>query len=114
MERMPMTCAMGLALECFLKIIPSKWMILRKIFPTTSHSFHVRMTVRKAILNEPKLFGYFCASKVTKRIGVPELLRRFGYFWASKVTKKSFQLKNEYSREIFRETFRLTPMINIE
>ncbi|WP_185211712.1 hypothetical protein [Sphingobacterium mizutaii] len=38
MERMPMTCAMGLALECFLKIIPSKGMILRKVFPTTRHS----------------------------------------------------------------------------
>ncbi|WP_254527885.1 MULTISPECIES: hypothetical protein [unclassified Sphingobacterium] len=48
---------------------------------------HVRMTVRKAILNEPKPFGYFWASKVTKKIGIRELLRRFGYFWASKVTK---------------------------
>ncbi|WP_313189061.1 hypothetical protein [Sphingobacterium sp.] len=43
---------------------------------------------RKAILNEPKPFGYFWASKVTKRIGIRELLRRFGYFCASKVSKR--------------------------
>ena len=47
----------------------------------------VRWMVRKAILNEPKPFGHFCAPKVMKRIGIPELLRRFGHFWASKVTK---------------------------
>src|SRR5690606_31805357 len=65
MERMPMPCAMGLALECFQNIIPSKGMIFWKIFPTSRHSFHVCWMVRKAILNEPKRFGYFCASKVT-------------------------------------------------
>ncbi|WP_312696402.1 hypothetical protein [Sphingobacterium mizutaii] len=68
MERMPMPCAMGLALECFFQIIPSKGMIWKKIFPTSRHSFHVRMTVRKAILNEPKPFGYFWASKVTEEL----------------------------------------------
>ncbi|WP_313189981.1 hypothetical protein [Sphingobacterium sp.] len=87
MERMPLPCAMGLALECLFKIIHLDGMILKKIFPTTRHSFHVRMTVRKAILNEPKRFGYFCASKVTKIICVLKLLRRFGYFWASKAMK---------------------------
>ena len=46
------------------------------------------MTVRKATLNGPKPFGYFWASKVTKKIDILELLRRFDYFWASKVTKK--------------------------
>jgi len=40
-ERMPMPCAMGLALECFQNIIPSKGMIFWKIFPTSRHSFHV-------------------------------------------------------------------------
>ncbi len=47
----------------------------------------VRWMVRKAILNEPKPFGYFWASKVMKRIGIPELLRLFGHFCAPKVTK---------------------------
>ncbi|WP_254528493.1 MULTISPECIES: hypothetical protein [unclassified Sphingobacterium] len=75
MERMPLTRAMGLALECFLNIIPSKGMIFRKIFPTSRHSFHVCWIVRKAILNEPKPFGYFWASKVTKRIGIHEYPR---------------------------------------
>ncbi|WP_313191821.1 hypothetical protein [Sphingobacterium sp.] len=41
MERMPLPGVMGLALECFLKIIPFDGMILRKIFPTSRHSFHV-------------------------------------------------------------------------
>ena len=68
MDRMPLTCAMGLALECFQKIIPSKGMIYWKIFPTTRHSIHVRMIVRKATLNGPKPFGYFWASKVTKNL----------------------------------------------
>jgi len=49
---------------------------------------HVRMTVRKAILNEPKPFGYFWAPKVMKRIGILKLLRRFGYFWVPKVMKR--------------------------
>ncbi|WP_313189593.1 hypothetical protein [Sphingobacterium sp.] len=117
MDRMPSTCAMGLALECFQKIIPSKGMIFWKIFPTTRHSIHVRMIVRKATLNGPKRlrirvvsgirellrrFGYFCASKVTMRsvilkwtealrirvgFGMCELLRRFWLIWAPKVTK---------------------------
>ena len=69
MERMPLTRAMGLALECFLNIIPSKGMIFRKIFPTSRHSFHVCWIVRKAILNEPKVFGYFWAPKVTIELG---------------------------------------------
>ena len=68
MERMPMTCAMGLALECFQWIIPTKGMIFWKIFPTIRHSFHVRGAVRKATLNGPKPFGYFWAPKVTMRI----------------------------------------------
>ena len=41
-------------------------MIYGKIFPTTRHSIHVRLVVRKATLNGPKPFGYFWASKVTK------------------------------------------------
>ncbi|WP_313511681.1 hypothetical protein [Sphingobacterium sp.] len=72
MERMPLPCAMGLALECFLKIIPSKGMILRKIFPTSRHSFHVYWMVRKAILNEPKPL------RIRFVFGIRELLRRFG------------------------------------
>ncbi len=86
------------------------------------------MIVRKAILNEPKRygfelflvsvssfvgFGYFWASKVTKKIGVRELLCRFGfgYFWALKVTKrmqsncipkmrKPFQMKIGWFRDL--------------
>ncbi|WP_185211334.1 hypothetical protein [Sphingobacterium mizutaii] len=107
MERMPMTCAMGLALECFLKIIPSKGMILRKIFPTTRHSFHVRMTVRKAILNEPKRL------RIRVVFGIRELLRRFGYFCASKVTKKIISIEEWIISRSFGKPFRLTPMINI-
>ena len=68
MDRMPSTCAMGLALECFQLIIPTKGMNFWKIFPTTRHSIHVRMIVRKATLNGPKPFGYFWAPKVTMRI----------------------------------------------
>ncbi|WP_262890805.1 hypothetical protein [Sphingobacterium mizutaii] len=41
MERMPLPSAMGLALECFFMIIPSKGVILQKIFPTSRHSIHV-------------------------------------------------------------------------
>ncbi|WP_262890978.1 hypothetical protein [Sphingobacterium mizutaii] len=40
MERMPLPSAMGLALECFLTIIPFDGMIVRKIFLTSRHSFH--------------------------------------------------------------------------
>ena len=82
MERMPMPCAMGLALECFQKIIPLKGMILWKIFPTTRNSIHVREPVRKATLNGPKRF-----TDSSCFFGIRELLRRFGYFCASKVTK---------------------------
>ena len=82
MKRMPSTCAMGLALECFQWIIPSKGMIFWKIFPTTRHSFHVRMIVRKATLNGPKRLRIRVVSSIR------ELLRRFGYFWAPKVTMR--------------------------
>ncbi|WP_185212476.1 hypothetical protein [Sphingobacterium mizutaii] len=41
MERMPLPSAMGLALECFFMIIPSKGVIMKKIFPTSRHSIHV-------------------------------------------------------------------------
>ncbi len=56
-------------------------MIYGKIFPTTRHSIHVRMIVRKATLNGPKRYGFelFLVS-VSSFVG-------FGYFWASKVTK---------------------------
>src|SRR5690606_36297026 len=64
MERMPMPSAMGLALECFQNIIPFDGMIFWKLFPTSRHSFHVWLLVRKVILNEPKPFGYFWAPKV--------------------------------------------------
>ncbi|WP_313190203.1 hypothetical protein [Sphingobacterium sp.] len=78
MERMPLPCAMGLALECLFKIIHLDGMILKKIFPTTRHSFHVRMTVRKAILNEPKVL------RIRVVFGIRELLRRFGTFGLQK------------------------------
>ncbi|WP_433895323.1 hypothetical protein [Sphingobacterium mizutaii] len=80
---MPSTCAMGLALECFKRIIPSKGMILLKIFPTTRHSIHVRLIVGKATLNEPKVL------RIRVVFGIRELLRRFGYFWAPKVTMRT-------------------------
>ena len=82
MDRMPSTCAMGLALECFQWIIPLKGMIYWKIFPTTRHSIHVWVIVRKATLNEPRPL------RIRVVFGIRELLRRFGYFWAPKVTKR--------------------------
>jgi len=78
MERMPSTCAMGLALECFQKVIPSKGMSFWKIFPTTRHSFHVREPVRKATLNGPKRL------RIRVVFGIRELLRRFGTFGLQK------------------------------
>ncbi|WP_185211553.1 hypothetical protein [Sphingobacterium mizutaii] len=90
MERMPLTRAMGLALECFLNIIPSKGMIFRKIFPTSRHFFHVCWIVRKAILNEPKPFGYFWASKVTE--GLVSLSSFIGLFTFPRKSNKTYLL----------------------
>ncbi len=85
---MPWPCAVGLGLDAFKKFSHLKGEFRRTASSTSRHSFHVRWMVRKAILNEPKPFGYFWASKVMKRIGIPELLRRFGHFCAPKVTKR--------------------------
>ncbi|WP_313191423.1 hypothetical protein [Sphingobacterium sp.] len=102
-ERMPWPCAMGLGLDAFKKFSNLKGEFRRTASSTSRHSFHVRWMVRKPILNEPKRygfelfmvsvssfvgFGYFWASKVMKRIGIPELLRRFDYFCAPKVMKR--------------------------
>src|SRR5690606_41127042 len=77
MERMPLTRAMGLALECFQKIIP-----------TTRHSFHVIWVVRKATLNEPKVL------RIRVVFGIRELLRRFGYFWAPRSEEHTSELQS--------------------
>ncbi|WP_185210973.1 hypothetical protein [Sphingobacterium mizutaii] len=66
MERMPMTCAMGLALECFLKIIPSKGMILRKIFPTTRHSCPCADDCEKSHLKWAEAFWLLLGFKSNK------------------------------------------------
>ncbi|WP_313513363.1 hypothetical protein, partial [Sphingobacterium sp.] len=66
MERMPWPCAMGLALDAFKKFSHLRGEFRRTASSTSRHSFHVYWTVRKAILNEPKRFGYFWASKVTE------------------------------------------------
>ncbi len=84
---MPWPCAVGLGLDAFKKFSHLKGEFRRTASSTSRHSFHVRWMVRKAILNEPKPFGYFWASKVMKIIGIPELLRLFGHFCAPKVTK---------------------------
>ncbi|WP_313260315.1 hypothetical protein [Sphingobacterium sp.] len=66
MERMPLPCAMALALDAFKKFSHLRGEFRRTASSTSRHSFHVRMIVRKAILNEPKPFAYFWASKVTE------------------------------------------------
>ena len=69
MERMPLLCAMGLALDAFKKFSHLRGEFRRTASSTSRHSFHVRMIVRKAILNEPKVCGYFWAPKVTIELG---------------------------------------------
>ncbi|WP_313262260.1 hypothetical protein [Sphingobacterium sp.] len=57
MERMLVPCAMGMALDAFKKFSHRRGEFRRTASSTSRHSFHVRMIVRKAILNEPKVFG---------------------------------------------------------
>src|SRR5690606_33073863 len=65
-------------------------MIYRKIFPTTRHSIHVWEPVRKATLNGPKVFGYFWAPKVTKKIDDIYFSHTVGYPFCNPIFLQRF------------------------
>jgi len=50
MERMPLSCAMGLALECFLQNSPSKGRILKEDIPDNKAFFSCEVDGAKSHL----------------------------------------------------------------
>ena len=66
MERMPMTCAMGLALECFLQNSPSKRRILKEDIPDNKAFFSCARGCAKSHLKWAEGFWLLLGSKSNK------------------------------------------------
>ncbi len=69
MERMPMPCAMGLALECILKIISSKRRILKEDIPDIKAFFSCVVDGAKSHLKWAEAVCLLFREKVTEVLG---------------------------------------------